>query len=614
MNDLDFGETLKGFSPGQKAFNRYTLKKILGRGGMGIVWLGRDEELERDVALKFLPEVVALDKEAIRDLKRETRRSLELTHPHIVRIYDFVQDARMAAISMEYVAGDTLASRKVDHPEGRFEVEELKAWTGQLLEALAYAHGKAEVVHRDLKPANLMVDARGDLKVADFGIAASVSDSASRVSAQAGTSGTPVYMSPQQMMGEKPAVTDDIYALGATLYDLLTGKPPFHAGNIILQVQNKVPPTLTERRAELGVKAGAIPAEWEETIVACLAKEPGARPQSAAEMAERLGLTTKDTKSAKRIQVEAGESGAEGRAKPPAEPVPQAKIEKPKSKISPLALAAGVLLLAGAGYYFGYYAPAQKRQTPEVIEREKMEVSGGRAAYDVTPDLIKGLGPGDDITPVPVDERHATDDGGLYYAVAINDRALMAQRLAAGANPLEGGFISSIYGIGIGAPLQAALRDGRFLLVRELLRRSPKPDPQEWRTVDGYRMSFATACGTGNWDMIQLFLDFHPVEWELDAWLGLLETKKPELLERAVRAGADPNYRDNRSGATPLHKAAADGFNDAAMLRAFINLGADIKAKDKSGKLPFDLLSADAPAEIRRLLTPAGGQTMGAGR
>jgi serine/threonine protein kinase len=215
---------------------------------MGVVWLARDEDLERDVALKFLPEVVAMDRQAVQDLKRETRRSLELTHPHIIRIYDFVQDVRAAAISMEYVAGDTLAGRKLDQAGGFFEPKHIEGWVRELCEALAYAHERAQVVHRDLKPANLMIDARGELKIADFGIAASVSDSVSRVSVQASSSGTPVYMSPQQMMGEKPAVSDDIYSLGATLYDLLTSRPPFHGGNIIAQVQGKVPASLAARR------------------------------------------------------------------------------------------------------------------------------------------------------------------------------------------------------------------------------------------------------------------------------------------------------------------------------------------------------------------------------
>ncbi|HYC72857.1 MAG TPA: TonB family protein [Opitutaceae bacterium] len=287
MDELDLGVTIRGFAAGQKVFSRYALRRILGRGGMGVVWLARDETLEIDVALKFLPDVVALDPESIRDLKRETRRSLDLTHPHIIRIYDFLQDGRAAAISMEYVPGDTLAALKAER--GRpFEPAELDKWAGQLCEALAYAHERALVVHRDLKPANLMVDAHGDLKIADFGIAASVSDSVSRVSVRAGSSGTPVYMSPQQMMGEKPAVTDDIYSLGATLYDLVTGRPPFHSGNIIAQVQGKVPPRMADRRAELDRERGHIPESWERTVAACLAKEAKDRPQRAAEVVTRL--------------------------------------------------------------------------------------------------------------------------------------------------------------------------------------------------------------------------------------------------------------------------------------------------------------------------------------
>jgi len=292
MDDLDLGATIKGFSAGQKVFNRYQLKRILGRGGMGVVWLAQDGELEREVALKFLPEIVALDPEALADLKRETRRNLDLTHPHIVRIYDFVADSRTAAISMEYVNGASLSALKLDQPGRVFATEEIRGWLGQLTEALTYAHTKAKVVHRDLKPANLMLTKDGDLKITDFGIARGISDSVSRVSAQAGgSSGTPVYMSPQQMMGEKPAVTDDIYALGATLYELLTGKPPFYSGNVFMQVQSKLPPTIAERRQELEVTGDTVPEHWEQTIAACLAKEPAARPQSMVQVAQRLGLS-----------------------------------------------------------------------------------------------------------------------------------------------------------------------------------------------------------------------------------------------------------------------------------------------------------------------------------
>jgi hypothetical protein len=398
-NSLDLGATIKGFSPGQKVFNRYTLKKILGRGGMGVVWLARDEQLERDVALKFLPEVVAMDKEAVLDLKRETRRSLELTHPHIVRIYDFIQDAHTAAIAMEFIAGDTLAARKLEQPARHFEVKDLRDWVRDWLMALDYAHTRARVVHRDLKPANLMIDGEGFLKVADFGIAASVSDSVSRVSAQAGSSGTPVYMSPQQMMGEKTAVTDDIYAFGATLYELLTGKPPFYAGNVMLQVQSKVPPAMAERRTELGEAGEPIPPEWESTVAACLSKDAPARPQSASEVAEQLGLIggVKVMASVPPLLNRAERVGLSGSVKvmpkpaakvAVAEPVvaaavklaePAEALKGPKrtSKTGLYAgLAAAAMMLGGAGYYFLGYAPEQQR----VAELKRLEVMANQAA------------------------------------------------------------------------------------------------------------------------------------------------------------------------------------------------------------------------------------------
>ena len=106
--------TQREFVGGQRLFGRYTLIRILGRGGMGIVWLARDEELEREVALKFLPDVIMHDRALLNELKRETKRSLELTHKNIVRIYDFVHDERSGCISMEYIDGETLSNLRAE--------------------------------------------------------------------------------------------------------------------------------------------------------------------------------------------------------------------------------------------------------------------------------------------------------------------------------------------------------------------------------------------------------------------------------------------------------------------------------------------------------------------
>jgi serine/threonine protein kinase len=287
--DAESGQTMRGVVGGTKLFNRFTLQKVLGRGGMGVVWLARDERLDRLVALKLVPERVSFDASAQEDLKRETRKSLLLTHPNIVRIFDFIEDEHSAAISMEYVDGATLSSLRVKKPTKCFEVEEIAPWVISLCDALTYAHDSAGLVHRDLKPANLMVNSRGDLKITDFGIACTLRDSISYVSVRT-SSGTLNYMSPQQLLGEDPSPADDIYAVGATLYEMLSSKPPFYGGDVASQVREVIAPTLTQRRAKFGISPTSIPKYWEETIAGCLAKNPEQRPRTPADIARRLRL------------------------------------------------------------------------------------------------------------------------------------------------------------------------------------------------------------------------------------------------------------------------------------------------------------------------------------
>ena len=298
-DEIDVGLTSRGLREGQKVFSsRYTLVRVLGRGGMGVVWLARDEKLGRQAALKFLPELLVHDRLALDELKRETSRCLELTHPHIVRIYDFVEDEprSLACIAMEYVDGDNLSAMRLEKPHRHFEVDDIRAWIGHLCDALAYAHERAQVVHRDLKPANLMLNSRGELKVTDFGIARSLLDSVTRVSgARSGASGTIAYMSPQQALGERTSPLDDVYAVGATTYDLLTGKPPFFSGEILAQLREKVPPPMTARREEFRSAGAPIPREWEENRRS-LPRQESRRPPAkhrrsrrAARPSDRIG-------------------------------------------------------------------------------------------------------------------------------------------------------------------------------------------------------------------------------------------------------------------------------------------------------------------------------------
>ncbi|HXN95174.1 MAG TPA: protein kinase [Candidatus Acidoferrales bacterium] len=335
--------TRRDFLSGQKILNRYTLKRILGRGGMGVVWLASDDELEREVALKFLPELLILDRGVLTDLKRETRRSLELTHKNIVRIYDFTNDKSTGCISMEYIDGDTLSNLRADKPQKVFEPEELKEWIAQLCDALDYAHNLARIVHRDLKPANLMVNKGGQLKVADFGIARSMSDSMSMLTMDHGKSGTLLYMSPQQLVGERSTHLDDVYSLGSTIYELLTSKPPFYSGNIELQTRTKIPISMTERRKDLEIDAPPVNETWERVVAQCLAKKPADRPQSVAEVAERLDLPSTTTRRTTQVV-----------AKPP----------PPNLAAGIVGIAVLVCAIAMGTWYFVSHRSGQKQPEP----------------------------------------------------------------------------------------------------------------------------------------------------------------------------------------------------------------------------------------------------------
>ena len=266
---------------------RFTLLRPLGQGGMGVVWLARDEQLREDVALKFLPAEIRHDAVALDDLRRETSRSRKLTHANIVRIHDLYRTEQEAFISMEYVDGANLSELRLQQPDRVFTWSFLEPLLKQLCEALDYAHGEG-IVHRDLKPANLMLDRRGRLKLADFGVAATVSDSVSRVSmGRHMLSGTASYMSPQQLNGQSPEAADDIYSLGSTLYELLASRAPFFTGDIAHQVRALAPQPLDRRLAQLRID-NPVPPGVNAAVMACLSKAPEKRPQSGRAVLEQI--------------------------------------------------------------------------------------------------------------------------------------------------------------------------------------------------------------------------------------------------------------------------------------------------------------------------------------
>ena len=369
-------------SGGEVGGNRFTLVRPLGRGGMGEVWLAQDERLAEPVALKFLPPEVRADASALDDLRRETAKSHKLTHPNIVRIHDFHEPEDEAAfISMEYVEGWTLTAVRVEQPSRVLSWEYLRPLVEQLCAALDYAHGE-HVIHRDLKPGNIMVDNRGRLKLADFGIAATVSDSVSRVSNRHATSGTLPYMSPQQLAGKRPSAADDIYALGATLYELLTSKPPFYTGDITHQVLHELPEPPDERLAGLSI-ANDIPPDVSAIIMACMGKDPAQRPQSARAVAEWIGLEAVSKPSVESVaealsaQSDAGEAAADGSS-------PRAPTEAAsRRRAAVVGGMAGALLFAGAVLWHAYRHGSDEIAAGSLVE-------GAGAAADVS---VRGARP-----------------------------------------------------------------------------------------------------------------------------------------------------------------------------------------------------------------------------
>ena len=209
------------FPPGTVLAGRYRILAPLGRGGMGDVYRADDLKLDQPVALKFLSSLpFGTDSAWLRRYENEVRLARKVTHPNVLRVYDIVETQGEVFITMEYVDGEDLASllRRIGRLTGDKAIEIAR----QLCAGLGAAHDQG-VLHRDLKPANIMIDGRGQVRIADFGIAAL----AAQDEPSGPVPGTPAYMAPELFEGGRPSVRSDLYALGMVLYEAATGKEPF---------------------------------------------------------------------------------------------------------------------------------------------------------------------------------------------------------------------------------------------------------------------------------------------------------------------------------------------------------------------------------------------------
>jgi len=265
----------------------YRLVEQLSTGGMGVVYRAHDEHLKREVALKVLSPGRAHDPGACRRFHNEAVILSKLNHPNIIAIYDFDFKDGMDFLIMEYVPGQTLSARL---ETGALIQEEVLHIGKQIAAAVQEAHEHG-IIHRDLKPQNVMLTPRGQVKVADFGLARLVSPvidpAATRnVSHDHGVIGTVPYMPPEQLRGEPTDFRSDIYSAGAVLYELATGRRPFpetHGPRLINSILHEIPdsPSMLTR---------CVSRAFESVVLKCLEKEPARRYQSAAELGTELKI------------------------------------------------------------------------------------------------------------------------------------------------------------------------------------------------------------------------------------------------------------------------------------------------------------------------------------
>ncbi|MFL6196573.1 MAG: protein kinase domain-containing protein [Thermoanaerobaculia bacterium] len=258
--------------------SHFRIQRLLGRGGMGVVYQAVDLELGRVVALKFLANASRSPRDETR-FRREAQATAALDHPNIGTIYEIDERDGRRFIAMAFYDGETLAARLAHEPEGRLPTPVAAFFAGQLASALAAAHA-AGVAHRDLKPDNVMITREGRLKLLDFGLAKWAE--APSVTEQGMVVGTAAYMAPEQIRGKESGTAGDLWAFGVVLHQMLAGERPFggERKGMVHAILFEDPPPLRQLRPD-------VPEALERIVARCLAKEPGDRfPDATAILAE----------------------------------------------------------------------------------------------------------------------------------------------------------------------------------------------------------------------------------------------------------------------------------------------------------------------------------------